>query len=80
MSDDGYDSGDLDAIRELEASPGYSLVRGRLLEELERKRSELERPADGEKTAMLRGAIAQLRTVLSVPEILQSEIRGSLKE
>jgi hypothetical protein len=47
---------------------------------LERHRRELERPADERTTAMARGAIAALRMVLSLPSILEDEIKSEVKE
>lgn len=74
------DSGDIDAISEMERSRGYELVADRIRQELERKRSELEKPLDLEGTATRRGAISALRTVLSIPGILRAEIAGALKD
>lgn len=71
------DSADLDAILEMERSPGWGLVRDRISYELERRRGELEhpeRPPDG-----LRGEIKALRTVLQIPDILKGEIKNAVR-
>lgn len=70
------DSADLDAILELERSPGYALIAQRLTEVLERKRLDLERP--GQDVQLLRGEISALRVALAVPGILKDEIRAAL--
>jgi len=75
-----YDSGDLDAILELEGSPGYRLVVERINAELDRQRAEIERPSDWGVTNMFRGQVKALRTVLAIPGILKGEIKASLKE
>jgi hypothetical protein len=80
MADTKYTGDDLDALYELRASSGYRLIEGRLTGELERHRRELERPADERTTAMARGAIAALRMVLSLPSILEDEIKSEVKE
>lgn len=68
------DSGDLDALLEMERSLGYRLLIGRIEEEIERKRNTLEQHCDPEITATTRGEIAALRMVLTVPENLKAEI------
>jgi hypothetical protein len=74
-----YDSADLDAILELERSPGYALVVKRLNGELERRRMHLESdPGDGFLRAQ--GQVGGLRTALAIPDILKAEIKASLKE
>ena len=71
-----YDSSDLDAINELMESPGYALVKERIQAEIERLRDHLERQAD----ETVRGQCQALRVVLTIPEILKSEIQFSLKD
>lgn len=77
-ADQDYDSGDLDAIAELEASPGWALVKGRILEVLENERQGLERPAGKAATNNRRGRILATRTILDIPSILRQEIRAKL--
>jgi hypothetical protein len=79
MSAPDYDSADLDAILELERSPGYALVSQRMSEELDRRRSHLETdPGDGFLRAQ--GQVSGLRTALAIPGILKAEIKAALKE
>lgn len=68
------DSAELDALRELAFSAGYGLVVERINEEIERQRGQLEEDLDIWQTARVRGYIAALRMVLTLPEILKSEI------
>jgi hypothetical protein len=75
-----YDSAELDALIELERSPGYALIRARYEFMLERKRQELEKPHDEAKTAQIRGEIAMLRDVFWIIENLKQEILAQLKE
>lgn len=75
VQDDPANSEKLDAIREMQRSPGYELFEGRIHDELDRKRKALEEPKDMGETASLRGAIGALRMVLSIPEILETEFR-----
>jgi hypothetical protein len=79
MQSEPLDSGDLDALIDLERSRGYALVRERILAELERYRTGLEADSDIGWTSRLRGKIEALRTVLEIPEILKAEIKGALK-
>lgn len=76
IPDEAVDSADLDAVLELQRSPGYALVVQRLGETLERKRLELER--DGEDVQLLRGEISALRVALAIPDILKDEIKAQL--
>jgi hypothetical protein len=73
-----YDSADLDALLELQHSPGYKLLLIRIDEELERLRDELE-TASGSAEG-LRGQCKALRTVLAMVEILKAEVKNSLTE
>lgn len=75
-----YDSGDLDAILELERSRGYALLMGRIVEELDRQRVQCEQPSDSWVTHYAQGQVKALRTVLAVAGILKSEIKASLTE
>ena len=77
MDGDRYDTGDLDAIRELIISPGWDLVRTRINDEIERLRDQLENQPNLIDT---RGQIKSLRLVLTIPEILQAEIGRQVKE
>ena len=77
-----FDSGSLDALADLSVSPGYALVRERIEKEIERKREDLETvPANLRGAGSiegLQGHIKALRTVLAMPGILKSEIKGQL--
>ena len=71
----------LDAIRELTRSYGWELMVGRIEEEIERRRNELEVPAEGNAvTNALRGRIAGMRTVLAIPAILAAEYAQEAKK
>ena len=60
------DSADLDAISELERSPGYFLVAERIRGELQRRRDELEHSdCEWQAMNMVRGQIKALREVLT---------------
>lgn len=72
---ESLDSADLDAILELERSPGYALVVKRITTEIERKRTDLE---NGGNAIRLCGEIAALRVVLSIPGSLKHEARAQL--
>jgi hypothetical protein len=75
-----YDSGDLDAILELERSRGYALVMERITDELERQRLQCEQPSETWTTHYAQGQVKGLRTARAIPEILRAEIRDSLTE
>jgi len=75
-----YTTADLDAVVELQRSPGYALVVERINQELERRRHELEQPIGIEGTSLARGQVQALRTVLSIPQILQQEMKKATKE
>ena len=70
------DSAEYDAIRELRQSAGYELVEERIYVELNRQCIALEQPAGGEQTEFIRGYIKALRTVLTIPEILENELKA----
>ena len=74
-----YTGDDLDAIRTVRIHAGHQLVMGRIREELERRRRELESDLDGLATAKCRGKLEALKTALAIPEILEAEISDSLK-
>lgn len=78
MPSESYDSADLDALLELERSPGYALVTLRILDYLNDQRTELEKPAETNQTDLIRGKIAALRVVLGIQEILKAEIKLNL--
>ena len=80
MQPEKYDSSDLDALVDLEQSPGYVLVAQRVVEQLELRRRKLEQECDLPLTAYTRGYIAALRMVLEIPGILRAEIASQLKE
>ena len=71
------DSAELDAIKELKASPGYALVVERINEELERKRSAFETlpPSMPDSFRHTKGYVQALRMVLTIPEILANELK-----
>ena len=79
MNAEPPDSAELDALAELERSPGWDLVKARVEWMLEKFRAALELPADVEKTAGLRGKIDACRQVLSVPSVLKGEIKNALE-
>lgn len=78
MTEPQYDSAELDALREMERSPGYQLVLARIHEEIARRRDNLEADLNERQTACERGQILGLRTALSIPEILKQEIESAL--
>lgn len=73
------DTHEIDALIELERSEGYKLFRERVDDMIVRRCRELEGELDEVKTARVRGQIAALRDVLTVPVILKAEIQQSLK-
>ncbi|MBZ5578240.1 MAG: hypothetical protein LAP40_16885 [Acidobacteriia bacterium] len=79
VAQEELDSADLDAVKDLERSPGYALVRERVTAEIERLGRELEGDLDAEKTAKLRGQLRAYRTLLTIPGILKSEIEREVK-
>jgi hypothetical protein len=76
LRDESHDSADLDAILELIESPGWALVKKRIAKEIERRRDRLER--EGVDVEWIRGELAALRMVLTIPESLKEEIRSQL--
>lgn len=72
-----YDSGDLDAVAELERSRGYGLLLGKINAELQRKRDYLEQAQD-DPVRFTQGYIAGLRMVAQLPGILKGEIKAQL--
>lgn len=80
MEDEAPDSGDLDALYDLERHTGYFLVRYRITEELERCREALLQDADAIATAKLRGMASAFSTSLRILQILITELKGQLKE
>jgi hypothetical protein len=75
-----YDSSDLDAIKELRRSRGFELLAAKINAELERRRVEIEMPADWGVTNMARGKVSALRLVLTMPAILEHEIKLQVKK
>jgi len=73
-----YDSADLDAILELERSPGYALLVERVHFCLELQRTECEQPSSTWTTHYAQGQCKALRTVLDLAGILKAEIKASL--
>jgi len=78
MQPEPLDSADLDALRELEQSPGYILVMERIFETIKKKRDDLERIDS--RGDLLRGELSGLRLALNIPAILKEEIKNSVKE
>ncbi len=74
------DSGDLDALKELEQSPGYWLFKQRILDELERLRNDLEQMQPEILAQLTRGKINALRLVLQIPSILIGEVKTELEK
>ena len=74
------DAGDRDALSELEISPGWRLVVDRVSAEAARRSAELEQPAEEARTNFLRGTIAGLRLLPTIPQILKGEIEAQAKE
>lgn len=75
------DSGDLDALQDLERSRGYQLTMVAIAQELERRRAALEAASTPQdQTAYLRGYIAALRMVFALPATLEYEISQTLKD
>jgi len=77
MPAEPMDSGDLDALLDMERSLGYRLLTGRIQEEIARKCASLEDHWDLERTESLRGGIAALRMVLTISESMKVEILGA---
>ncbi len=77
--DHELDAGDLDAIRELRSSPGQVLVYMRITDQIQLRQAKLEQPLDHDRTNVLRGEIAGLRTALELPEILEGEARVNVE-
>jgi hypothetical protein len=73
-----YDSADLDAILELQRSPGFALFAARVNATLEVERLECEKPSDTWMTHFAQGQVRALRTVLDIPGILRAEIKATL--
>ena len=73
------DSSDLDALSEMERSPGFLLYSARVAAEIERLRTELEGNRNAEQTWMARGQIKGLRTARAISEILKNEISQEVK-
>jgi hypothetical protein len=71
---DGPDSAELDAVKELLASPGWGLVAERIRTEIERRRNALEGDLEVVATVKARGGLAALRMVLELPGILRQEL------
>lgn len=80
MQDQGYTTEDLEALDRLLISPGYAVLLRLADAELERRRTELEQELDQEKTAFVRGQIAQLRLFPDLAPIARAEIAALLKE
>lgn len=74
------DSAEIDALKELERSPGYQLVVNRIAEMILRRCFELEGELDEPKTNRIRGEIKALRDVLTIPEVLKGEIQQQLQK
>jgi len=75
FSHEPLDSGDHDAILDMERSPGYALFVERINAELQRRQAELELTATIDSTQFCRGTIYALRTVMQIPTILKGEIK-----
>ena len=73
------DSSDLDALREMERSPGFVLYSARIATEIERLRTELEGNRNAEQTWTARGQIKGLRTAQAIPGFLKHEISEEVK-
>ena len=73
------DSSDLDALREMQRSPGYGLLVGRIESTIDGLHKDLERNSTIENTCWLRGEIAAYRTALTLPDILKGEISQEVK-
>jgi hypothetical protein len=74
MKNEPPDSAEIDSLKELQRSPGYSLLVGRINAEMERKRDQLEDLCTQQLTDYTRGYLKALRTVLGIPQILIDEI------
>lgn len=78
MKPEPPDSAEIDALKELQRSPGYELVMERIEEEMERRRDQLEDLCTQQLTDYTRGYLKALRTVLGIPQILIDEISKEL--
>lgn len=67
------DGVDAEHLREVLDSPGWQLIKQRLMKTLEGKMRDLVRPQNEVETATLRGAIQSLELAIKVPEILVQE-------
>ncbi len=77
---DPLDAGDIDALEDLEQSPGYALFTGRVNREIKRQSLGLERDLTDLETAKLRGSINALREVLTYTDILKEEAKADGNE
>jgi len=73
-----WDSGDLDALGDIDESLGYRIVSTRMFEELTRRQFELESDLSERQTQFVRGYIAALKMALTLPDNLISEIKAIL--
>jgi hypothetical protein len=73
-----YQADDPALLDDLVRSRAYTLLREYLQQSLETARGELEKPADAEKTAGLRGEIKGLHQTIDAPAVLKREIRAEL--
>jgi hypothetical protein len=71
---------ELDAIRELRSHPGYHLHTARIHAMIGRRRDEFEQDQSMERTWRIRGYLAALRDVLTIPEVLKEELAAQLKK
>lgn len=76
---DPTEHSDVDALDELLASPGWSLVKARLEALLETSRRDLERDIVESSTNKARGAVAALRIAIGLPENMREEFAAQIK-
>ena len=74
-----YEPDDPSALRELTLQRVFGLQRAVIETALGQARADLEKPADAETTASLRGRIEGLKLALEAPSIATRQAREALK-
>lgn len=75
-----YDTIDIQHLKETASSAGYKIIEHRIHEMMATKFRELQSDLDPMATAKCRGFLEAIRTVLGLPEQLETEMRQSAKD